>query len=789
MRYRVCGVFAGVFAAAAWGQCEPGWSEVFTPAFFTGGNQATATVFDDGSGPKLVIAGVRRAGDPDPGLQVWDGQSWSALDLPPDANGSNGIVRAFNDHAPAQLVFADLGATDNLLDIYIYEEGQWRATGFPDSNEFISWPTAIIPAEDPSGDGLYMSGLFRNSSQDYSLVYKWDGMNWTSIAYDSGGSSASVTTLAWYDDGSGTRLFAGLRDEIDDQQVLGVAKWTGESWVEVGGGCPAYWPTIAVHDDGNGPALWALDSGGLLLAKWDGASWASYPLDGAAEGIAWRLTSVELAGQQELVWIEGLGDSTRLWRWDGAQGQMIAETTVGRVWDIATSEDPDLGAGIFAVGDFLRAGELPVSSAARWGGSAWHALGNTDVGNGVDFASDMLALGDDTGALAGRVYVAAGVAAGQETHGVAAWDGEQWHPIGPAEMSSTTVYALGLGDLGDGPRLFAAGGIVPQAGETKAIIAWDGQDWSVAGQGIEDGAVEALAFGTIAGGEPTLYAAGWFTQVDGQDNYGVVGLTASGWTGLAGGLPDAFDHSEVKAIAFHDDGSGAALYADTPSRPANTDFTNCVVRWDGQSWTRVGASLSNGSSNVRVYALLSADLGAGALLYAAGDFDGPNDSLQNIAAWDGAAWQPLGAGLPAAVNALARLDTPDGPRLAAACTAPAGGVEPEMVWLWDGVAWSPFGAEASGSVGAITQASFDRDAVYLGGGFNEVAGIPSQGIARYGCPPCPADFNDDGTLDTRDFIAFLAAWAAGDGSADFNGDGAINTQDFIAYLNAWAAGC
>jgi glucose/arabinose dehydrogenase len=54
---------------------------------------------------------------------------------------------------------------------------------------------------------------------------------------------------------------------------------------------------------------------------------------------------------------------------------------------------------------------------------------------------------------------------------------------------------------------------------------------------------------------------------------------------------------------------------------------------------------------------------------------------------------------------------------------------------------------------------------------------------------CPGDFNGDGVVDTRDVIAFLNAWAAGDASADFNGDGEVDTRDVLAFLNAWTAGC
>lgn len=56
-------------------------------------------------------------------------------------------------------------------------------------------------------------------------------------------------------------------------------------------------------------------------------------------------------------------------------------------------------------------------------------------------------------------------------------------------------------------------------------------------------------------------------------------------------------------------------------------------------------------------------------------------------------------------------------------------------------------------------------------------------------PVCQADFNDDGAVDSRDVIAFLNAWAAGDPRADTNGDGTVDTSDVLAFLNLWAAGC
>lgn len=62
-------------------------------------------------------------------------------------------------------------------------------------------------------------------------------------------------------------------------------------------------------------------------------------------------------------------------------------------------------------------------------------------------------------------------------------------------------------------------------------------------------------------------------------------------------------------------------------------------------------------------------------------------------------------------------------------------------------------------------------------------------VATGEVPPCPGDFNGDGTVNTQDVLAFLNAWTANDADADCTGDGTINTQDVLCFLNAWTTGC
>ncbi|HZW09830.1 MAG TPA: GC-type dockerin domain-anchored protein [Phycisphaerales bacterium] len=72
-----------------------------------------------------------------------------------------------------------------------------------------------------------------------------------------------------------------------------------------------------------------------------------------------------------------------------------------------------------------------------------------------------------------------------------------------------------------------------------------------------------------------------------------------------------------------------------------------------------------------------------------------------------------------------------------------------------------------------------------------VEGISTAFGMEFDLPPreCAGDFDDDGSVDTRDLIAYLNAWASEDAAADCDGNGAIDSRDMICFLNAWNEGC
>ncbi len=57
------------------------------------------------------------------------------------------------------------------------------------------------------------------------------------------------------------------------------------------------------------------------------------------------------------------------------------------------------------------------------------------------------------------------------------------------------------------------------------------------------------------------------------------------------------------------------------------------------------------------------------------------------------------------------------------------------------------------------------------------------------CPPCQADFDGDGDVDTQDVLSFINAWSLGLGIADINNDGVVDILDMTLFLNIWSVGC
>lgn len=236
-----------------------------------------------------------------------------------------------------------------------------------------------------------------------------------------------VHSLAVFDDGSGSALYAGGNfTTAGGSPAGGIARWNGSSWSSVGGGTNGLVRSLVVHDDGNGPALFAgggfSNAGGMSaskVAKWDGTSWSA------------------LGG--------GLN---------------------ANVYALAVFDDGS-GPALYAGGRFTAAGGVAASRIAHWQASNWSALGS-----GMNDGVLSLAVFDDGRGPA--LYAGGGFtnAGGGSANRIARWDGVSWSAL--ASGMDNRVHAQVIFDEGSGPALFAAGAFLSSTSGDGHIAKWVG---------------------------------------------------------------------------------------------------------------------------------------------------------------------------------------------------------------------------------------------------------------------------------------------------------------------------
>jgi trimeric autotransporter adhesin len=241
------------------------------------GEVSSAVAFDNGSGPKLYVAGGFSAigGVPAVGFAAWDGTRWSA----PSALSSITIRKL-------RVLDAGTGPALYAANVRL----SMKEHGVPDGSYVARWSGS---AWQPLGEPLY--GII----DDIRDVAVYDGgtgpriyaagkgavaaFDPLSSAWTSVGELPLGVTLKVHDDGSGSKLYVGGSfQNVGGAPATGVARWNGSTWSAVGllieGNQPrALVQDWAVHDAGNGPRLIAAGyfehARQRGLAAWDGTTW------------------------------------------------------------------------------------------------------------------------------------------------------------------------------------------------------------------------------------------------------------------------------------------------------------------------------------------------------------------------------------------------------------------------------------------------------------------------------------------------------------------------------------
>ncbi|HZW10086.1 MAG TPA: GC-type dockerin domain-anchored protein [Phycisphaerales bacterium] len=412
---------------------------------------------------------------------------------------------------------------------------------------------------------------------------------------------------------------------------------------------------------------------------------------------------------------------------------------------------------------------LPPGAAAQCG---WKPVGSGGVDDTV-FAMAAFDYGAGQALYVGGNFETAG---GVAVNHIGRWDGWGWAPLG--DGLSDPVYALLAFDDGTGPMLYAGGAFDLSGRGTGYIVRWDGTGWRSMPR--RNGDVLALA-ALDDGAGPALYAGGAFTGSQQNDfsTLHIARLMGASWSPLGAGMDDW-----VTALAAFDDGSGAALYAGGKFRRSGGVRSEHIAKWDGSNWSDLGGGMDQAVSALAVF-----DDGGGPALFAGGSFGTAGGvSAKGIAKWDGSGWSPVGGGVDrGVVYALQVFDDGTGPALyVGGSFEQAGGESIRGIARWDGKGWSALAGGVHGAAHAL--GAFDHGpgaTLYAGGAFRN----PGFDIARWSCAVCYAEFDRNGMLDVRDFLAFLNAWTADEPPADWNGDGQVDAQDVLGFLNDWGAGC
>ncbi|MBI5365095.1 MAG: hypothetical protein HZA53_18100 [Planctomycetes bacterium] len=229
------------------------------------------------------------------------------------------------------------------------------------------------------------------------------------------------------------------------------------------------------------------------------------------------------------------------------------------------------------------------------------------------------------------------------------------------------------------------------------------------------------------------------------------------------------------ALRTFDDGTGPALYAGGSFSASGTTSCLNVARWNGTSWSPVGAGFDGAVRCLAVH-----DDGTGPALYAGGafTFTGPT-SARRLAKWTGSIWVPVDSGLNAPVNALA---SHQGNLFIGGEFDQAGATPAARIASWNGTAYAALGMGVGGSIHAL--ASFDdgvNSRLYAGGSFVTAGGSAANNVAAWnGSAWTPLGSGTSGAV--RFFLVEpgSALFVAG----DFANTTAWNGANWFSYLLA-----
>ena len=607
-----------------------------------------------------------------------------------------GSVHAIGDDDGEMVIggqFSFVGTTP-ALNIARWDGTAWQSYG-DGVGETESYLTPVQAIRQFDGRLVVGGDLFK-AGQDTVLGVRaayWDGSAWH--AMDQSDWQGTVRDLEVYHG----RLYAGGTFWNDQSIYQGVLVWDGVRWQSVDASFQHGWDLLVVDDK--------LVVAGAYLYSWDDVSW-SLPYGVTTGGGFMCLTEWNgalVAGGT----VNGIryGDSwvgvRNVALWNGAGWQALDGGLYG--YYISDDVDVDYSAVLtLAVHDgVLCAGgrfeltsvdgqEVGAPYAAAWTGDHWEGLGGGTTG----YVYAMAVRGADLvvgGWMAYAGHVDLRKFTGDvDVWGLGLWDGQNWRGTEPLGKGlNGTVHCLGVYD----DRVIAAGDFeLAGAAKVKGIAAFDGESWSPMGGGLTYGGVYPRICSAMQEYEGDLIVGGRIVQAGDVAVANVARWDGESWSAMGAGIPE-----EVQALCVWD----GVLYAGR-------------YRWTGSMWEEI----------FPVDGEIAALCVWNDLLVLGGTFHNVGSvAANNVAAWNGSEFFPLGEGTDLGVVALAVY----GHDLIAGgnFSAPA-----KRLARWDGTAWSGLGGGVGTSVYCL---SVVGNSLFVGGvftyAFNEESSVLVNYVARW----------------------------------------------------------
>ncbi|MFN8472230.1 MAG: hypothetical protein U0822_08580 [Anaerolineae bacterium] len=536
--------------------------------------------------------------------------------------------------------------------------------------------------------------------------------NWASI-FGLPGVNQNVYAMA--SDGNGAIYAGGAFPVAGSITVNYVARWDGSMWSPMGSGLNGTILAMAIDGHGNVYVGGSFSSPGANIAMWNGSSWTS--LGSGLTGLGASVNALAVDGQGN-VYVGGTFTTAggvpanRIAKWDGTTWSAMGSGMNNVVNALAV----DGTGNVYAGGAFTTAGGVTVNSIARWDGTAWSAL-TMGAKVGVDNSVYALAFDGSGNLYAGGDFSNAGTVAANR---VAKWNGTAWVALGTAAANGATGTVRAI--VVDSGNVYMGGLFSTIGGSISAshIAVWNGTNWSALGSGTAaiPGISSADIYALALNGRGKLFAAGSFGSAGGLVANRIAQWDGTAWTTLGQGADG------IVSALLYDHSRG--LYAAGSFTHAGGLPVNYVARWDGAQWSMLGTLAANGTGGPD-YALA---LDTSGNLYVGGSFTGAGGvAANNVAKWDGATWSALGAGVNGSVNALA-VDASGNVYVGGTFTS-AGGAAADGIAMWNQTSgWSSLGtgSHAGDNILAI---AIDGTKVYAGGSYSQIGGIVATNLAMW----------------------------------------------------------